>query len=62
MLLSELSVNPTCIKVCSKEEYKLWKAGIKPPKPIKPYIAPHGKLMYLVKVSISYPIHIYMSK
>ncbi|XP_004921809.1 uncharacterized protein LOC101740955 [Bombyx mori] len=48
--VTELPLSPTCIKVCSREEYKLRKSG----KTIThrvPYYA-HGKLLYAVKAGI----------
>ncbi|XP_053613908.1 uncharacterized protein LOC128677230 [Plodia interpunctella] len=50
--VTELPLNPTCIKVCDREEYLLRHSG-KPltvPKPPIPYA--HGKLMYGVKAGI----------
>ncbi|XP_075982759.1 uncharacterized protein LOC142980997 [Anticarsia gemmatalis] len=49
--VTELPLNPTCIKVCSKEEYKIRKSGSKPLAPKMPYYV-HGKLMYAVKAGI----------
>ncbi|RVE40438.1 hypothetical protein evm_014913 [Chilo suppressalis] len=48
--IPELPIRPTCIKVCSKEEYKLRKSGKKITVAKIPY--PHGKLMYAVKAGI----------
>ncbi|OWR46979.1 uncharacterized protein LOC116773337 [Danaus plexippus] len=48
----ELPIHPTCIKVCSKEEYKLRKSGKKLTLPVKTVPCPHGKLMYAVKAGI----------
>ncbi|XP_060805305.1 uncharacterized protein LOC106129496 [Amyelois transitella] len=52
--VQEVPLNPTCIKVCDKEEFKLRKSGkakkIAMPKMPLPYA--HGKLMYAVKAGI----------
>ncbi|KAG6463158.1 hypothetical protein O3G_MSEX013708 [Manduca sexta] len=48
--VTELPLNPTCIKVCTKEEYKLKKGG-KTVVPRMPYYA-HGKLLYAVKAGL----------
>ncbi|XP_072929525.1 uncharacterized protein [Epargyreus clarus] len=50
--VTELPLHPTCIKVCSKEEYKLKKSGkrLTMPKMTLPY--GHGRLMYAVKAGI----------
>ncbi|XP_050354443.1 uncharacterized protein LOC126776185 [Nymphalis io] len=48
--VTELPLHPTCIKVCTKEEYNLRKSGKKPVLPKMPYA--HGKLMYAVKAGI----------
>ncbi|KAJ0173801.1 hypothetical protein K1T71_010950 [Dendrolimus kikuchii] len=47
--VTELPLNPTCIKVCTREEYKMKRS--KPIVPRLPYYA-HGKLMYVVKAGI----------
>lgn len=53
ILFSELPIQPTCIKVCTKEEYQLKQSGKKIlPKTSRPYA--HGKLMYAVKVSVPF--------
>ncbi|KAL4711745.1 hypothetical protein ACJJTC_015811 [Scirpophaga incertulas] len=50
--IPEQRINPTCIRVCSKEEYKLRKSGKKaPPKITVPHYA-HGKFMYGVKAGL----------
>ncbi|KAM3958096.1 uncharacterized protein ACR2FA_007890 [Aphomia sociella] len=50
--VTELPLNPTCIKVCSKEEYQLRKSGKKLTMPKMPLPYEHGKLMYAVKAGI----------
>ncbi|XP_049878076.1 uncharacterized protein LOC126375221 [Pectinophora gossypiella] len=48
--LPEMPVNPTCIRVCNKEEYKLRTC---PPKISLPHVPiGHGKLMYAVKAGL----------
>lgn len=49
--VSELALNPTCIKVCTREEYNLRKSGKKLTMPKMPLPYGHGKIMYAVKVS-----------
>lgn len=49
LVILELPLAPTCIKVCNREEFKLSKSGKKPAIPKVPY--GHGKMMYAVKVS-----------
>lgn len=44
-------LHPTCIKVCTKEEYKMKKSGQSVVIPRKPHYA-HGKLLYAVKAGI----------
>ncbi|XP_023952978.2 uncharacterized protein LOC112056729 [Bicyclus anynana] len=48
--VAEFPVQPTCIKVCSKEEYNMKKSPKKVTKIPLPYA--HGKLMYAVKAGI----------
>ncbi|XP_035449467.1 uncharacterized protein LOC118275565 [Spodoptera frugiperda] len=47
----EYHLHPTCIKVCTKEEYKMKKSGQSPVVPRVPHYV-HGKLMYAVKAGI----------
>ncbi|XP_050666103.1 uncharacterized protein LOC126966185 [Leptidea sinapis] len=48
----ELPLQPTCIKVCTKEEYRAKTCpGLYGPKKV-PLTYPHGKLMYGVKAGI----------
>ncbi|KAL0869356.1 hypothetical protein ABMA27_007607 [Loxostege sticticalis] len=49
---SELALNPTCIKVCTREEYNLRKSGKKLTMPKMPLPYGHGKIMYAVKAGI----------
>ncbi|KAJ8713840.1 hypothetical protein PYW08_007460 [Mythimna loreyi] len=44
-------LTPTCIKVCSKEEYKIRKGGKTVALPSIPHYV-HGKLMYAIKAGI----------
>ncbi|CAK1583353.1 unnamed protein product [Parnassius mnemosyne] len=51
--VTELPIHPTCLKVCTKEEYCMLQSGKKyalPKKMSVPYA--HGKLMYAVKAGI----------
>ncbi|XP_034833820.1 uncharacterized protein [Maniola hyperantus] len=48
--VAESPIHPTCIKVCSKEEYNLKKSPKKAAKIPLPYA--HGKLMYAVKAGL----------
>ncbi|CAG4931106.1 unnamed protein product [Parnassius apollo] len=50
--VTELPIHPTCLKVCTKEEYSMLQSGKKhaSPKMSVPYA--HGKLMYAVKAGI----------
>ncbi|CAG9789104.1 unnamed protein product [Diatraea saccharalis] len=50
--IPELPIRPTCIKVCTKEEYNLRKSGKKTVTKIPVPYYPHGKLMYAVKAGI----------
>ncbi|CAH2094312.1 unnamed protein product [Euphydryas editha] len=49
--VTELPLHPTCIKVCTKEEYNFKKSGKKVALPKMPPYG-HGKLMYAVKAGI----------
>ncbi|CAB3246347.1 unnamed protein product [Arctia plantaginis] len=49
--VTELPLKPTCIKICTKEEYKIRKTGHKPLQYKPPYYG-HGKCMYAVKAGI----------
>ncbi|XP_022817387.1 uncharacterized protein LOC111350187 [Spodoptera litura] len=44
-------LHPTCIKVCTREEYKLKKSGQTVAVPRVPHYV-HGKLMYAIKAGI----------
>ncbi|XP_028165925.1 uncharacterized protein LOC135080751 [Ostrinia nubilalis] len=50
--IPEMAINPTCIKVCTREEYKLRKSGKKLTMPKMPLPYGHGKLMYAVKAGL----------
>ncbi|KAL0819893.1 hypothetical protein ABMA28_007905 [Loxostege sticticalis] len=50
--IPELALNPTCIKVCTREEYNLRKSGKKLTMPKMPLPYGHGKIMYAVKAGI----------
>ncbi|XP_026734494.1 uncharacterized protein LOC113498616 [Trichoplusia ni] len=49
--VAELPLKPTCIKVCSREEFKLKRSGQAVVMPRMPHYV-HGKLLYAVKAGI----------
>ncbi|PZC74554.1 uncharacterized protein LOC110379533 [Helicoverpa armigera] len=47
----DIPLHPTCIKVCSRHEYKMKKSGQTVAIPRMPYYV-HGKLLYAIKAGI----------